>query len=83
MEWTSYAGGMFAKCAHGYYFVYQKFHFESGEDRWFTEYQPAAKNLAEQGQPFAVLLTFKHLDEARRYCEKNAQERAAASKSFS
>jgi hypothetical protein len=41
------------------------------------------KNLAEQGQPFAVLLTFKHLEEARRYCEKNAQERAAASKSFS
>jgi hypothetical protein len=29
------------------------------------------------------LPTFKHLEEARRYCEKNAQERAAASKSFS
>jgi hypothetical protein len=78
VEWTSFSGVMFAKCAHGYYFVYKKLHFASGEDRWFTEYEPSTDKFADQGGPFAASPSFEKLEEAWRYCEENAQVRAAA-----
>jgi hypothetical protein len=78
VEWTSFSGVIIGKCAHGYYFVYKKLHFVSGKDRWFTEYQPSIDQFADQGGPFADSPSFENLEEACRYCEKNAQARAAA-----
>jgi hypothetical protein len=78
VEWTSFSGVIIGKCAHGYYFVYKKLHFVSGKDRWFTEYQPSIDQFADQGGPFAASPSFENLEEALRYCEKNAQARAAA-----
>ena len=53
MEWISYDGGQFAKYEHGFYFIYKKFNFALGIDRWFAEYQPRTAGFGERREPIA------------------------------
>jgi hypothetical protein len=71
MEWTGFTDGEFAKCKHGYYFIYKKFSREMGMDRWFADYERGSKHFAGDGERF-TLHGLESPEEARRRCEQHA-----------
>jgi hypothetical protein len=71
MEWTRFTDGEFAKCKHGYYFIYRKFCREIGMDRWFADYERRSEHFAGHGERF-TLHGLESPEEARRHCEQHA-----------
>jgi hypothetical protein len=72
MEWTSFSHGEFAKCEHGYYFIYRRFNRELGLHQCFADYHRAL-NFPGRRERFA-LQSLESLEEARRRCEQHAQQ---------
>jgi hypothetical protein len=73
-RWTVYKYGYLKKCNHGYYFVYLQFDEEERTDRWFTEYEPGSDVFGENGILTGNAHGFQTFEEARAYCEKDADE---------
>jgi hypothetical protein len=71
MKWTRFTDGEFAKCKHGYHFIYRKFCREIGMDRWFADYERRSEHFAGHGERF-TLHGLESPEEARRYCEQHA-----------
>ena len=74
MNWKPYKQGQLAKCNHGYYFVYQKFHHEVGSNRWFIKYEPGTHAFGEKATLTGNPRGFKTLEEAHAHSEKNAED---------
>jgi hypothetical protein len=72
--WSVYKYGYLLKCSHGYYFVYLQFSQEQTADRWVTEYEAGSHYFGEKGMLTGKLHGFETFEEAKAYCEKDAQD---------
>jgi hypothetical protein len=74
LQWSVYKYGYLLRCNHGFYFVYLQFDHEQGSDRWFVEYEAGGHVFGETGHITGNVHGFKTFEEAKDYCEKDAQD---------
>jgi hypothetical protein len=74
LKWTVYKYGYLLKSNHGYYFAYLQFDEEKRADRWFTEYEAGGHVFGEEGNLTGNMHGFHTFEEARAYCEKDAED---------